>query len=548
MDHVPQVRLIPQQAGNLAAPLAFIYASGLTIALDPSRRHADRIAGYWLTRLRDSPPARRLNYIYLVNDIVQNARARKRSEFPDAFSPLMAEAVQTAYRSSPPEIQQKIRRVVEVWRTRSVFEVPIQEAIEARIDDVDRSKGAAGKKTLMGKSLAGGSSTGGGATGNAGMPKELETLAPLQVAVTKNAISARPAVDAAQTEYAKVNDPAAPSPSPPVHAARLSGLMKSLAAAESSVSAGIRARKALVADLERILEINRSALAEDEQTLAEIDTRKAATETKKREVEDGIIRGLSSSEQHQQTASATDALGAGTTAQAGSNGSRPSTCAILPPALDNNATTDNGGDEGNHNPTGAFSFSERPEIEALTPEREVAGDDYDFGLSQSPPPQQQQSTGADRPDNPAVAAALAGFSGGAGGATGGGGGEYTPFTSNFVGGDGGPYYGGPVAASIIGRVRSSSGHDNGAAATANNGFGAAAKRRKMSSSHGERQQDFVPDLGEMGMEGEFGLPPGMAPTATTTGGQDQHEEQDLLRNLNDDVEELLRQEGGGFTY
>ncbi|KAK5239993.1 hypothetical protein LTR40_014117, partial [Exophiala xenobiotica] len=147
------------------------------------KRHADRIANYWLTRLRDSPPAKRLNFIYLVNDIVQNARARKRAEFPDAFAPLMAEAIQTAYRSSPPETQSKIRRVVEVWRTRNVFETPILEAIESRIDEVDKTKGSSGKKTLMGQSLFNSSSS-------TGMPKELETLGPLQIAVTKEIISA----------------------------------------------------------------------------------------------------------------------------------------------------------------------------------------------------------------------------------------------------------------------------------------------------------------------------------------------------------------------
>lgn len=40
----------------------------------------------------------------------------------------------TAYKGSSNDIQQKIRRVVEVWRQRSIFELPIQEAVEARVD------------------------------------------------------------------------------------------------------------------------------------------------------------------------------------------------------------------------------------------------------------------------------------------------------------------------------------------------------------------------------------------------------------------------------
>jgi regulator of Ty1 transposition protein 103 len=250
------------------------------------RRHAERIANVWLTRLRDAPPPKRLNFIYLVNDIVQNARARKRTEFPDAFAPLIAEAMQTAYRSSTPEIQAKIRRVLNVWQTRTVFDAPIVEAVEARLNEIDKSKGTSGgKKTLMGKSLFGGS-------GEGSVPPELEPLVPLQTAVTKAIIDARPAVDASQKEYTSLNDPEAVQPTPPVYAARLSGLIKQLSNAETALSASIKARQSLIKDLERILEVNKSALEKDEQTFMDLGSRKTSTEAKKRDVEDAIMRGL----------------------------------------------------------------------------------------------------------------------------------------------------------------------------------------------------------------------------------------------------------------
>jgi regulator of Ty1 transposition protein 103 len=257
---------------------------------DADRRHAERIANLWLTRLRDSPPPKRLNFVYLVNDIVQNARARKRTEFPDAFAPLMPEAIQTAYRSSTPEIQTKLRRVTDVWKTRATFEAPILDAIEARLDEVDKSKGSSGgKKTLMGKSLFASST-------DKPMPKELESLGPLQTAVTKGTIDARPSIDAAQKEYTTLTDPEIVLPTPPVYAAKLSGLIKQLSHAETAISASIKARQALIADLEKILEINKSALTKDEETFLELGSRKASAESKKRDVEDAIMRGLSSSE------------------------------------------------------------------------------------------------------------------------------------------------------------------------------------------------------------------------------------------------------------
>jgi hypothetical protein len=417
----------------------------------------------------------------------------------------MAEAIQTAYRSSPPEIQSKIRRVVEVWRTRNVFEVPILDAIDGRMDEIDKSKGGGGKKkTLMGQSLFGSSSSTGG-----GLPKELETLAPLQIEVTKQTIAARPALDAAQNEYTKLNDPGAVLPSPPVHAARLSSLIKSLAAAESSVSASIKARKALIADLERILEINKSALAKDDETYLTLDSRKVSTEAKKREVEDAIIRGLTSAEASSATSSAA------TGADPGNHISPPGPGAM--PGLDT---------ETNNPPltttTGAV-LSERPEIEQLTDDEDDYGTTITTGMfdqdapAPAPAPASPSTLGPAPLRNPAIAAALAEFS-----ASGGAGlnlgldADYSAFL---------PSAGSHTHTQTQTRPRTSS-----------NGL-PGAKRRK--TSHGAEDEQ-VPDLGEMGME-DFGLP-GLGPQPIP--GQSQRQGADAPSTLDDDVDELIRQEGG----
>lgn len=130
----------------------------------PSRRHADRTVQIWLQKLKESPSTRRLNLIYLANgksppaqnlcaqpvqghedgeltrltivltEVTQQSKARNKVDFPLAFAPIIAEAAAVAYKGATPDVQNKVRRVVEVWRDRAVFELPIQSAIEARID------------------------------------------------------------------------------------------------------------------------------------------------------------------------------------------------------------------------------------------------------------------------------------------------------------------------------------------------------------------------------------------------------------------------------
>ena len=70
----------------------------------------------------------------LIAEVAQQSKARRKDDFLIAFSPVIAEATATAYKGATNEVQQKLRRVVEVWRQRQIFEIPIQEAIEARIE------------------------------------------------------------------------------------------------------------------------------------------------------------------------------------------------------------------------------------------------------------------------------------------------------------------------------------------------------------------------------------------------------------------------------
>lgn len=78
-------------------------------------------------------------------EVAQQSKARKKDDFLIAFSPVIAEATATAYKGATNDVQQKLRRVVEVWRQRQIFETPIQDSIESRIDELDKNK-SSGKR------------------------------------------------------------------------------------------------------------------------------------------------------------------------------------------------------------------------------------------------------------------------------------------------------------------------------------------------------------------------------------------------------------------
>lgn len=81
-----------------------------------------------------------------------------------------------------------------------------------------------------------------------------------------------------------------------MHAAGLSTLVKKLAVAEGAVAESIKARQALVAGLEKLLESNKAKLEQDEAQVVDLRTRKDAIESRKRKVEEAILKGLSAAE------------------------------------------------------------------------------------------------------------------------------------------------------------------------------------------------------------------------------------------------------------
>ncbi|KAF3760188.1 DUF618-domain-containing protein [Cryphonectria parasitica EP155] len=246
------------------------------------RRHADRTVEIWFQKLKESPSTRRLNLIYLSNEVVQQSKARHKNDFPLAFSPIVAEAVAVAYKGATPDVQNKVRRVVEVWRDRSVFESAIQGAIEARIDDLDKARGTV--KSGVASATIGG--------GGPSVPSELTPLLTPASAVSKLALSIKAKTSAAEQEYAKNTDPNQPTPSAPVYAARLNGLLKTLASAEGAVAECVKARKELVGALEKLLDTNKTSLDAEEKELAQLTERKSDIEQKKQDVEMAIMRGL----------------------------------------------------------------------------------------------------------------------------------------------------------------------------------------------------------------------------------------------------------------
>ncbi|KAL7751374.1 hypothetical protein RI367_003234 [Sorochytrium milnesiophthora] len=84
------------------------------------RRHSREIGAVWERELSKAPPPKKLSLLYLANDVLQNSR-KKGPEFVTDFSKILPQAVVHAYRACPPDIQQRVVRLLSIWQERSVF-------------------------------------------------------------------------------------------------------------------------------------------------------------------------------------------------------------------------------------------------------------------------------------------------------------------------------------------------------------------------------------------------------------------------------------------
>ncbi|EPS38184.1 hypothetical protein H072_7903 [Dactylellina haptotyla CBS 200.50] len=243
------------------------------------RRHAKRFAQLWFQRLKESSAPRKLNLVYLVNEVVQQMKARKKEEFGIAFSPIIADACEAAYKGSPADVQQKLRRVIQVWRQRAIFDPDVLDGIDQRLDDVDKGKSSAG----AGRRLGGGI---GGTT-----PAELTRLSGAQSKLNGQLTHSTIAFGSASDEYKKYMEAEA-IPPPAVYVARLSQLIKTLDIAHAAVSDALSSRKELIKNLESLLETNKTALAGEEAQLKEVEDKKARTEDVKKDVENMLLSGM----------------------------------------------------------------------------------------------------------------------------------------------------------------------------------------------------------------------------------------------------------------
>ncbi|XP_065185991.1 regulation of nuclear pre-mRNA domain-containing protein 1B-like [Sycon ciliatum] len=92
----------------------------LSLWLIHHRKHARQVVLMWKGCLQKAPPGRKLTFVYLANDVLQNSK-KKGSEYSKEFSEVLEEVFQDLYQIADASMRNALDRILKIWEDRAVL-------------------------------------------------------------------------------------------------------------------------------------------------------------------------------------------------------------------------------------------------------------------------------------------------------------------------------------------------------------------------------------------------------------------------------------------
>ncbi|XP_075050092.1 regulation of nuclear pre-mRNA domain-containing protein 1A [Mixophyes fleayi] len=111
----------------------------LSLWLIHHRKHSRVIVSVWDRELRKAKPTRKLTFLYLANDVIQNSK-RKGPEFTKDFAPVIVDAFKHVSSETDESCKRHLGRVLSIWEERAVYENEILEPLKTALYDEKNPK------------------------------------------------------------------------------------------------------------------------------------------------------------------------------------------------------------------------------------------------------------------------------------------------------------------------------------------------------------------------------------------------------------------------
>uniref|UniRef100_A0A6I8RF24 Regulation of nuclear pre-mRNA domain containing 1B n=1 Tax=Xenopus tropicalis TaxID=8364 RepID=A0A6I8RF24_XENTR len=121
----------------------------LSLWLIHHRKHAASIVTVWQRELRKAKSSRKLTFLYLANDVIQNSK-RKGPEFTREFENVLLDAFSHVSSEAEDGCRKPLERLLHIWQERSVYSADFIQQLRLSIENDESSMPptAAEKKSL----------------------------------------------------------------------------------------------------------------------------------------------------------------------------------------------------------------------------------------------------------------------------------------------------------------------------------------------------------------------------------------------------------------
>ncbi|XP_064420541.1 regulation of nuclear pre-mRNA domain-containing protein 1B isoform X2 [Latimeria chalumnae] len=119
----------------------------LSLWLIHHRKHSNTIVNVWHKELKKAKPSRKLTFLYLANDVIQNSK-RKGPEFTRDFESALVDAFSHVAREADTGCKKHLERLLNIWQERNVYGSDFIQQLRLAIEDSNSPQPREEKVTL----------------------------------------------------------------------------------------------------------------------------------------------------------------------------------------------------------------------------------------------------------------------------------------------------------------------------------------------------------------------------------------------------------------
>ncbi|KAI0464638.1 hypothetical protein LJB42_002258 [Komagataella kurtzmanii] len=237
-------------------------------------RHAPETVAIW-SEFVGSTQTKKLAGLYLANEIIQQSRAKRKTTFLDEFAKVLPSTLEQIYPSMISTHQAKLKRIIDVWSQRKIFDSELIHRLYQSIQD---------QKVYNGLSS---SSSNSPPINSGDLAPEISSLSTLFNKISTLKSSTSLVVNQINEQYSSLFD-SETLPGTDIFLKQLGDLSTVITSARSKSQETQELRESIINELKKLIQVQESWITKDAESSGSLDEKLATVQQKESELKEFI--------------------------------------------------------------------------------------------------------------------------------------------------------------------------------------------------------------------------------------------------------------------